>query len=206
MQKQGELVPRLKARLGGRSKAQLIEEMVSRSPHPAATSKLVMALEVYPTLLLMLAREFPTKIWILDKGEKPSSASILTASMKQRRWNSGGITVDECEGITDLAPGYIGMVVSWRTLMVMRHEFAHAATTFIPPRMRSELTQLYQQAKAEDRFIEPLAAENLGEYFACGLSSYYFEDLRQELVEMDPRLYQVLHRFHEGTEALSKDL
>ncbi len=200
------LLSDLSARLGGRTKRELIEGMISRSPHPAATGRLVTALEVYPLSLLLLAHDYPTKIWVLDRGEKVSSAGILTQRILHRRWHSTAIGVDDCEGLTDVAPGYVAVVTSWRTLLVMRHEFAHAVTTFFSESLRRQLHQLYEDARMRGQFTEPLAAESIGEYVACGLSYYFFPDLRAELRSTDPGLYRLIDRFIGQAEDLSARL
>jgi len=196
----------LRARLGGRGKRELIEGMIVRSPHPAATGRLITALEVYPLATLMLAHDYPTKIWILDRGEKVSSAGILTQRILHRRWHSAGIGVDDCEGLTDVAPGYVAVVTSWRSLLVMRHEFAHAVTTFFSAPFRQQLRQLYDEARLRGQFTEPLAGESIGEYVACGLSYHFFPDLRTELMAVDPALYRLIDRFIAQAEDLSMRL
>lgn len=185
----------LRAQLGGRTKRELIDGMIVRSPHELATSRVLAALEPYPLLLLMLARDHPTKLWILDRGEKVSSAEILTPRILRRRWHSAGIGVDDCEGLTDVAPGYVAVVTTWRTLLVVRHEFAHAATTFFSDQVRQQLRQLYEAARLRGQFTEPLAAESVGEYAACGLSYCLFPDLRAELQSVDPGLHRLASRF-----------
>lgn len=180
--------------LGGRTKRQLIEGMIVRSPHPGAREKMVKALEAFPLLILMLAHDHPTKIWILDRGETPSSAEILNDEVRERRWHSRAVAIDECEGLTDVVDNYVAMVVSWRTMLVMRHEFAHVATTFLAPSVRVELERLFRNARARDSFVEPLACESIGEYFACGFSYYLFPDLKQELREIDADLYNLIER------------
>jgi hypothetical protein len=197
------LVERLRAQLGGRSKRDLIEQMIVHSPHPVATEKMVVALEVYPLLLLLLACDHPTKLWILDRGEKPSSAEILNESALAKKWHTAGISIDECEGVTEVVDDYVATVVSWKTLLIMRHEFAHAVTTFFSPSTRNALLRLYQEAKGRERFTEPLAMESLGEYAACGLSYYFFPDLREELKSVDRKLFDLVHGLLAEAEELS---
>ncbi len=194
----------LAARLRGRGKRELIESMVVRTPHPHAAEKLIVALEPYPLLYLLLASEHPTRIWILDRGETISSAEILTPQMRERRWHSTQISIDECEGLTDAAPGFIAMVTSWRSLMVMRHEFAHVVTTFFTPEERAALTRLYLRAQAQNQFIEPLARESIGEYLACSLSYLFFEDLADELAHFDPPLHRFVTRLLSHAEDISR--
>src|SRR6185437_201609 len=169
-----EMVPRL----GGRSKRDLIQNMLARSPHPAATEKLMIALEAYPLVYLLLASEHPTEIWVLGRDEKVSSAEILTPEMRERRWHSTNMSIDECEGLTDAAPGLVAMVTSWRSVLVMRHEFAHVVTTFFTPDQRAGLSQLFLRARATNHFTEPLARESIGEYVACAISYLFFDELR----------------------------
>ena len=197
------LVSDLRARLRGRSKRDLIEGMIARSPHEPATSRMIEALEVYPLVLLMLAHDYPTRVWLLDKGEKVSSAKILTKRMLRRRWHSAAIGVDDCEGLTDVAPGYLAIVTGWRTPLLMRHEFAHAVTTFFSAATRRWLCHLYHEACLSGRFAEPLARESIGEYVACGLSYYFSPDLSAELRSVDPRLYDVIDRFVGEAEHIS---
>ncbi|MCL5264651.1 MAG: hypothetical protein M1343_05585 [Chloroflexi bacterium] len=182
----------LKVRLNGRTKHELIEGMIVRSPHQMAAEKMVAALEVYPLLLLLLAHDHPTKIWILDRGEAPSSAEILNDSVRQKRWHAGRLCIDDCDGITEVVGNYVAVVVSWRTLLAMRHEFAHAVTTFFSPTTRQKLNTLYREAKTRGAFTEPLASESIGEYVACGLSYFFFPDLREELKEVDPDLHDLV--------------
>src|SRR3990170_2650534 len=75
----------VRAKLAGRTKRELIEGMLVHSPHQAATDKTIVALEVFPLYLLMLSHDFPTRLWILDRGEKPSSAAILNDAARNRR-------------------------------------------------------------------------------------------------------------------------
>lgn len=196
----------LRTRLGGRTKRDLILDMITHSPHDAATEKTVLALEAFPMLLLLLAHDHPTKIWILDRGEKPSSARILSDEVRARRWHTAGIGVDDCEGITDVVDDYIAVVTSWKTLLLMRHEFAHASTTFLSPRARKQLEQLYHAAQTRNQFTEPLAAESLGEYVACGLSYYCFPDLRDELRAVDPALFRLVEHVLGQAEAVSQQI
>jgi hypothetical protein len=177
--------------------------MIVRSPHPQATEKLIAALEAYPLLLLLLAHDHPTRIWILDRGEKASSAQILTPQMRVRRWHSAGLGIDDCEGLVDVAPGYLALVTGWRTLQVMRHEFAHVATTFFSPATRHHFQRLYEEALRQDAFAEPLARESVGEYVACGLSGYLSDELRPGLQGTDPGLYRAVERFLREAEELS---
>lgn len=193
-------------RLAGRTKRDLIGEMLVRSPHPAATEKLVYALEAYPLVYLLLAREFPTRIWIIDRGEPVSSAAILTPEMRNRRWHSTAIHVDECDGLTDAAPTHIAMVSSWKSLLIMRHEFAHVITTFFSPPERAHLTELYVRAQTRNHFIEPLARESIGEYLACSLTCTFFPDLDQELEQFDPGLHRFVTRLLQRAEDLSQTL
>ena len=200
------LTEEFKRQLDGRTKRQLIEGMIVRSPNNVATEKMVKALEVYPLLILMLAHDHPVKIWILDRGEAPSSAEILDEAAKNRRWHSNRICVDECEGLTDVVDNYVAVVVSWKTLLVMRHEFAHAATTFIGPSVRQELERLFREARQRRQFVEPLAAESLGEYIACGMSYYFFPDLREELQQTDPALHDLVAEMLRQAEVVSEDM
>jgi hypothetical protein len=200
------LAEEFRRRLNGRTKQALIEEMIVRSPHNIATEKMVKALEVFPLLILMLAADHPTKIWILDRGETPSSAEILDEAARNRRWHNRGICIDECEGITDVVDNYVAVVVSWKTLLVMRHEFAHAATTFLAPNVRKDLERLYLQARERRAFVEPLAAESLGEYVACAMSYYYFSDLADELRQIDPELYNLIDKMFSQAEAVSREI
>ena len=193
----------LRRQLAGRTKRDLIEGMVVRSPHRVALEKLVVALEAYPLYLLMLAHDHPTRIWLLDRGEPVSSAAILDDEARGRRWHSAGITVDECDGLTDVVGDQVVMVVSWKTLLLMRHEFAHVVTTFFSPRVRGYLETLYAHAKQRGAFTEPLAAESLGEYIACGLSYYFFPDLRDELLQVDEPLYRLVDDILRRAEAVS---
>lgn len=193
----------LRAKLAGRTKRELIEGMIARSPHRAATEKVLVALEVYPLFLLMLARDFPTRLWILDRDEKPSSAEILNDHVRNKRWHSARICIDDCEGVTELVDGYIAVVVSWKTLLTMRHEFAHALTTFFSVGTRQKLEYLYRDARRRGAFTEPLAAESIGEYIACGLSYYFFPDLRQELQQVDPGLYELVENLLQQAEEIS---
>jgi hypothetical protein len=160
----------------------------------------MLALEAYPLLYLLQACEHPTRIWILDRGEVVSSAEILTPEMRSRRWHSTGITVDDCEGLTDAAPDYVAMVTSWYSLLVMRHEFAHVVTTFLSAEEREGLTRLYLRACYHDHFIEPLARESIGEFVACALTYTFFPDLSDELARFDPSLYRFLSRLRDRAE------
>ncbi|TAK28677.1 MAG: hypothetical protein EPO21_22575 [Chloroflexota bacterium] len=182
----------MRVRLAGRTKRQLIEEMIVRSPHVGAKEKLHLALQEYPLFLLMMARDYPTKIWILDKGERPTSADILSDGARQRRWHSRGIHLDQCDGVVDVIDNYVAMVVSWKTLLIIRHEFAHVVTTFFSPKTRSQLAALFEKAKMRNYFVEPLAAESLGEYLACAMSFYFFPDLREDLRTVDPDLHTLV--------------
>jgi hypothetical protein len=196
----------LRVRLGDRRKADLIEGMIARSPHRSATQKMVRALDVYPLLLLMQAHDYPTKIWILDKGEKVSSAEILDAAARQRRWHSAEMAVDDCEGVTDVVGDSVAMVTSWKSMLVMRHEFAHAITTFFPPRVKRCLNGLYCRAKERGRFTEPLASQSLAEYAACAVSYLFFDDLRRQLQEVDSDLLTLVSRYVEQTEVISRQM
>ena len=193
-------------RLAGRGKRELIQTMLVRSPHVGATEKLMLALEAYPLSYLLMASEYPTRIWILDRDEKLSSAAILTEEMRGRRWHSTRITIDECDGLTDVALGYVAMVTSWRSMLVMRHEFAHVATTFFAPRERAELGALYLQAQRTNHFLEPLARESIGEYLACALSAWFFEDLAKELASFDPLLFRFVRGLMRRAEGLSRSI
>ena len=197
-------IEQLRVRLAGRTKRDLILGMICHSPHEVATEKMVLALEAYPLLLLLLAHDYPTKIWILDRGEKPSSAAILNDEVRAKRWHDSGVSLDECEGLTDVVDDYVAVVVSWKTLLLMRHEFAHAITTFLSPTARRRLEQLYREAKARNQFTEPLASESIGEYVACGLSYYCFPDLREELRHVDAGLYHAVGRMLGQAEAVSR--
>jgi hypothetical protein len=177
--------------------------MLVRSPNASATEKLVFALEAYPLAHLLLAGDYPTRIWVLDQGEKVSSAEILTAEMRGRKWHSAGISVDDCEGLVDVAPGYLAMVTSWRTVLIMRHEFAHIITTFFSAEERATLIQLFQRSRATNRFSEPLARESLGEYVACALTYTFFTDLNARLAQFDPSLHHFLTRLLARAEDLS---
>jgi hypothetical protein len=190
--------------LRGRSKRELILDMIVRCPRPTVAEKLVQALEVYPLSYLLLAREHPTYIWVLDRDEKISSAEILTTEMKRRRWHTANLAVDDCEGLTDASDSYVAMVTSWRSTLVIRHEFAHVVTTFITPLERSMLQQLYLRAMTHGQFVEPLARESIGEYLACGLTYTFFPDLADELVESDPGLHRFLTRMRSRAEDLSR--
>jgi len=194
------------ARLAGRGKRELIQSMLVRSPHVGATEKLVLALEAYPLSYLLMASEYPTRIWIIDRDEKLSSANILTTEMRERRWHSTQITIDECEGLTDVASGYVAMVTSWRSMLVIRHEFAHVATTFFAPQERAELSALYLQAQRTNHFLEPLARESVGEYLACALSSWLFEDLARELATFDPLLFRFIRGLIHRAEGFSRSI
>lgn len=202
------LFPRhqLAARLHGRSKRDLIEGMLVRTPHPAASEKLMIALEAYPLLYLLLANEYPTEIWIIDRGEKVSSAAILTPAMRERRWHSTNLSIDDCEGLTDAGPGFVAMVTSWQSLLVMRHEFAHVVTTFFTPEQRATLTQLYLRAQAVNAFTEPLARESVGEYLACAMSYSFFPDLDAELARVDPLLHRFVTRLLRRADEFSQSL
>ncbi|MCL5959683.1 MAG: hypothetical protein M1358_10295 [Chloroflexi bacterium] len=194
----------LRTKLGSRTKRDLIEQMIARSPHEIATQKAVAALQVYPLSLLLLACDYPTKLWILDRGEKPSSAEILDGTVLGKKWHSSGISIDECEGITDVVGNYVAIVVSWKTLLIMRHEFAHAATTFFSPSTRDRISALYREALGRGDFTEPLAKESLGEYAACALSYYFFPDLKEELQTVDPNLFNLVHSVLDEAELLSR--
>lgn len=196
----------LVARLRGRAKRELIQSMLVRAPHSAAAEKLMVALEVYPLLYLLLASEHPTDIWILDRGELVSSAEILTPEMRNRRWHSANISIDECEGLTDAVPGRIAMVTSWRSLLIMRHEFAHVVTTFFTPEQRAMLADLYLRAQSANHFMEPLARESVGEFLACAMSYVFFDDLKDELAHFDPRLHRFVTRVLSRAEDLSQTL
>jgi hypothetical protein len=180
--------------------------MLTRSPHPQATEKLMLALEAYPLLYLLQACEHPTRIWILDRGEVVSSAEILTPEMRLRRWHSTQISIDECEGLTDAASDYIAMVTSWYSLLVMRHEFAHVITTFLSREEREGLMRLYLRARHHDHFIEPLARESIGEYVACALTYTFFPDLSDELASFDPSLYRFLSRLRDRAEVSGQEI
>lgn len=196
----------LRTRLAGRTKKELIQGMIIRSPHHVATEKMLMALEPYPLLLLMLAHDYPTKIWILDRGEKLSSSEILTEEMRCRRWHSNGIGIDECEGLTDVAEGYVAVVVSWKTLLIMRHEFAHATTTFLSAKIRRRLERIFGEARARNCFTEPLAGESIGEYIACGMSYFLSPDLREELKDVDLDLHNLVEDILSQAEAISREI
>lgn len=196
----------LAQRLRGRTKRDLIRRMVVHAPHAAATEKLIVALEVYPLAYLLLASEYPTKIWIIDQDEKISSAEILTPEMRARRWHSAGISIDDCEGLTDATPDFVAMVTSWRSLLIMRHEFAHVITTFFTSAQREALTRLYVRAHALNHFTEPLARESIGEYAACAMSYLFFDDLAAELAQFDPPLYRFLVRLLRRAEDVSQRL
>lgn len=193
----------MRSRLAGRTKRELIEGMVTRSPHKAATQKAIVALEVFPLYLLMLAHDFPTKVWILDQGEKPSSAEILNDNARNKRWHSTRICIDDCEGVTEFIDGYIAVVISWKTLLAMRHEFSHAITTFFSPATRQKLDLLYREAKRRGQFMEPLASESIGEYVSCGFSYYFFPDLREELKQVDLELHDLIDTLFEEAEEIS---
>lgn len=196
----------LATRLAGRNKRDLIADMLVRSPHPSATEKLMLALEPYPLVYLLLAAEFPTRIWIIDRDEPVSSAEILTPEMRNRRWHSAGIHIDECEGLTDAAPHYLAMVSSWRSLLIMRHEFAHVVTTFFSPQERKLLIQLYNRAHTISHFMEPLARESVGEYLACALAYTFFGDLDDELAHFDPALHRFVNRLRDRADDFSHAL
>jgi hypothetical protein len=192
--------------LRGRTKRDLIASMIARSPSPEATEKLFRALDPYPLVFLLLAAEYPARIWLLDRGEKVSSAEILTPEMRRRRWHSNGIGVDDCEGLTDVGPGYLAMVTSWRTLLVMRHEFAHVVTTFFTLDQRAGLSQLFARSHAAGHFMEPLARESLGEYLACALTYTFFADLDEELARFDPSLHRFVRRLRARADDISATL
>jgi hypothetical protein len=194
----------MRTRLGGRTKRDLVEGMIVRAPHQLAIEKTHIALETYPLFLLMLAHDFPTKLWILDRGERPSSAEILNDQIRQRRWHSRRICIDDCDGVTELIDGYVAVVVSWKTLLAVRHEFAHAVTTFFSTTVRNRLSRLYSEAKKRGDFIQPLASEGLAEYAACGLSYMFFHDLREELRIIDPDLFKVMENLLRQAEEISE--
>lgn len=196
----------MRQKLAGRTRRQLIDEMIIRSPHAGAKEKVHLALQEYPLFLLMMARDYPTKIWILDRGEKPSSADILSESARQKRWHSRGISLDQCDGMVDVINDYVAMVVSWKTMLIIRHEFAHVVTTFFSPKTRSELGALFENARARNRFVEPLAAESLGEYLACAMSFYFFPDLREDLREVDPDLHQLVAGILKEADEISEQI
>ena len=193
----------MRDKLAGRTKRELINGMITRSPHAAAAEKTLVALEVYPLFLLMLANDFPTKVWILDRDEKPSSAEILNDAARNKRWHSARICIDDCDGVTEFIDGYVAVVVSWKTLLAMRHEFAHALTTFFSPQTRHKLEHLYREAKMRGSFMEPLAAESIGEYVSCALSYYFFPDLREELQKVDPDLHDLIDGLLREAEEIS---
>jgi len=192
--------------LDGRSKRDLIRGMLTRSPHPQATEKLMLALEAYPLVYLLQAYEHPTRIWILDRGEVMSSAEILTSEMRARRWHANQISIDECEGLTDAASDYVAMVTSWYSLLVMRHEFAHVTTTFFSREEREGLTRLYLRARHHNHFIEPLARESIGEFVACALTCMFFPDLSDELARFDPSLHRFLTRIRDRAEERGQEI
>ncbi|MBI2864065.1 MAG: hypothetical protein HYX94_05835 [Chloroflexi bacterium] len=163
-------------------------------------------LKVYPLLMLLMARDYPTRIWVLDRDEKPSSAAILDSAARLRRWHSQGIQIDDCEGLTDVVDGQIAVVVSWKSLLTIRHEFAHASTTFLSPKVRSALEVLYRRALDQDALVEPLAGESLGEYVACAMSYCFFDDLREELAAKDLPLYRLVDGILRKADAISQQL
>jgi hypothetical protein len=190
----------------GRTKRDLILGMLARTPGPEATEALIGALEAYPLIHLLLANEHPTRIWLVNPGEKLSSAEILTPEMRHRRWHSRGIGIDECDGVVDAAPGYVAMVSTWRTSLVLRHEFAHVITTFFDSADRATLSQLYSRAFRAGRFTEPLARESIGEFVACAISASFFPDLARRLATIDAALYHFVWRLRARAEAASAAL
>jgi len=192
--------------LRGRTKRDLIRSMLVRTPGAEATEMAVSAIEVYPLIYLLLACEHPTRIWLLDVGERLSTAGILTPEMRNRRWHSSGIGIDECEGLVDVAPEYLAMVSSCRTELVLRHEFAHVVTTFFNSEERSTLSQLYSRASKANRFTEALARESLGEFVACALSYSFFGGLARRLATLDPALYEFVAHLRSRAESVSQAL
>ena len=112
----------------------------------------------------------------------------------------------QCDGVVDVIDDYVAMVVSWKTLLIIRHEFAHVVTTFFSPKTRSELGALFENARARNRFVESLAAESLGEYLACAMSFYLFPDLREDLRDVDPDLHQLIGGILGEAEEISEQI
>lgn len=183
-------------------KARLIDGMLTHSPSDAARTRLHQALAVFPLYLLRLAHDYPTRIWLLDQGERLSSAAILGRSIGSRHRYGSRADIDKCEGLTTVVDRTVAVVSAWQSTLVLRHEFAHAVTTFLSAGARGRFVQLYERARQRGWFVEPLAAENPGEYTACALSSY-FEYRRQELFAVDPPLLAVVHQLVLEAEELS---
>ncbi|MBI2939207.1 MAG: hypothetical protein HYY04_02115 [Chloroflexi bacterium] len=196
----------LDRQLAGRTKRALIERMIVRTPHALASERLVDALSCYPLVLLLLAAAYPTHIWLLDNGEKVSSATILTNRMRFRRWHRQAINVDECDGLTDIGPGYLAIVVSSNSKEIMIHEFAHVVSTFLNPSVRDRLCNLFDRARQTERLLQPLAAESVGEFSACAFAAYFSPPAWTRLRVTDRTTYRLVADLFAEAERLSTAL
>lgn len=169
-------------------------EMIARTPHDAATDALVRALDPFPPSVIDAAARLPTRIWLLDDDEDISSAAILTARMRRRRWYQHLASIDDYLGLTDVGPGYIAMVARWSLRSVIRHEFGHVVTAVLSPSERRKIADLFLGARLRRRFVEPLAARSVGEYVACGITAYVSPDRSEILREIDGPLVRFFDR------------
>lgn len=94
---------------------------------------------------------------------------------------------------------------------VLTHEFAHQVHSFLPKKLRDEITRLYNEAKRSRKTLDFYSDANENEYFAVGVEAYVSEykladqkitygHTRQELLDTDPDLY----RFIENLNRLAK--
>lgn len=185
-------------------KHSLIRGMVVRFSCEEARARAYEALRAFPLILLLLAHDYPTRIWLLDEGESP--ASVFHGLPLPARFASHPGEATQCEGVTLPVNGGVAIFSSWSSLLVLRHEFAHAVTTFLSPQARVEMLHRYRHALECSAFVEPLASLNPAEYAACGLSSYLTEERRERLEAVDPALAATVHRLMTAAERVSRML
>lgn len=124
-------------------------------------------------------------------------------------------------GATDYLPVSAGtednLIDGYGNENVFAHEFGHTiadmALRHIDPNFTSELTSAYNDARSTGKWINTYADDNVSEYWAEGVQSYFgvnrqgpvggdgvhnHVDTRAELASYDPRLYALLHRVYQG--------
>ena len=183
-------------------KRALIRGMLVRSSCKEARARAYEALKAFPLFLLLLAHGYPTRIWLLDEGESPGSAFHNLPQGRPPVGYPGD--VERCRGVTVPVSGGVAIFSSWSSLLVLRHEFAHAVTTFLSPQARAEMLHRYRHALECDAFVEPLASLNPAEYAACAFSSYFIKERRERLEAVDPGLAATVCRLMTEAERVSR--